>query len=57
MKKTLFLMAAVIAVSMTAYRYIHPVGAVFGIYGMKISAYLQPKVHKVMTSRNIHLNG
>ncbi len=55
--KRLFLMAAVIAVSMTAYRYIHPVGAVFGIYGMKISAYLQPKVHKVMASRNIHLNG
>lgn len=44
--KRMFIMAVVIVVSMTAYRYIHPVGTVFGIYGMKISAYLQPMVHK-----------
>lgn len=53
--KRLFLMAAVIVVSMTAYRYIHPVGTVFGIYGMKISAYLQPTVHKFITAKKLHL--
>lgn len=49
--KRLFIMAVAIAVSMTAYRYIHPVGAVFGIYGVKISAYLQPIVHKIIMAR------
>ena len=48
--KRMFIMAVVIVVSMTAYRYIHPVGTVFGIYGMKISAYLQPIVHKFIVA-------
>lgn len=48
--KRMFIMAVVIVVSMTAYRYIHPVGTVFGIYGMKISAYLQPMVHKFIVA-------
>ena len=48
--KRMFIMAVVIVVSMTAYRYIHPVGTVFGIYGMKISASLQPMVHKFIVA-------
>ena len=48
--KRMFIMAVVIVISMTAYRYIHPVGTVFGIYGMKISAYLQPMVHKFIVA-------
>ena len=48
--KRMFIMAVVIVISMTAYRYIHPVGTVFGIYGMKISAYLQPIVHKFIVA-------
>jgi hypothetical protein len=43
----LVIMAVVLALSMTQYRYIHPVGTVCGIYGLKISAFLQPQVHKL----------
>ena len=43
----LFIMAALLAVSMMAYKYIHPVGTVLGLFGIKISAYLQPLVHRI----------
>jgi hypothetical protein len=45
------IMAVVLAVSMTLYRYIHPVGTVCGIFGLKISAFLQPAVHKLRIRR------
>lgn len=45
------IMAVVLAVSMTWYRYIHPVGMVFGIFGVKICALMQPWVHRVKSSR------
>ncbi|MFG6394098.1 MAG: ATP synthase subunit I [Lachnospiraceae bacterium] len=44
--KRFFFMAVVLAVSMAGYKYVHPVGTVLGMFGMKISAYLQPVVHK-----------
>lgn len=46
--RRLFFMALIIAVSMIFYKYFHPVGAVIGIFGMKISAYMQPIVHKAI---------
>jgi len=45
--KRLFFMAAVVAVSIVFYKYIHPAGVVLGLFGIKISAYLQPFVHKM----------
>ncbi|MCI9077793.1 MAG: DUF2076 domain-containing protein [Lachnospiraceae bacterium] len=45
--KRFFFMAVVLAVSMAGYKYIHPAGTVLGLFGMKISAYLQPVVHKM----------
>jgi hypothetical protein len=44
----LVIMAVVLALSMTWYRYIHPVGTVCGIFGLKISAFLQPTVHRLL---------
>lgn len=38
----LAIMAVVLAISMTQYRYFHPVGTVLGIFGMKMSAFMQP---------------
>ncbi len=40
------IMAAVLTLSMLAYEYIHPVGTVLGLFGMKIGAFGQPLVHK-----------
>ena len=48
--KRFFVMAVVLAVAMTQYRYIHPIGTVLGMFGMKISAGMQPKLHKRMTA-------
>ena len=45
--KSLFFMALVVAVSMAGYKYVHPLGTILGLFGMKISAYLQPTVHKI----------
>lgn len=45
------IMAVVLAVSMTQYRYIHPIGTVLGIFGLKICAFLQPWVHKMRQKR------
>lgn len=43
----LAIMAVVLAVSMVGYRKIHPVGTVFGIFGVKVCALMQPLVHKL----------
>lgn len=48
--KRFLVMAVVLALTMTQYRYIHPVGTVLGMFGMKISAFMQPKLHKLMTA-------
>ncbi len=42
----LAVMAVVLAVSMTQYRYLHPLGVVLGIYGVKISALIQPLLQR-----------
>lgn len=42
------IMAVVLAAAMIGYRYAHPVGAVLGIFGVKLCAYFQPVVHKVI---------
>lgn len=46
--KRLFFMALVVALSMAGYRYAHPLGTIFGLFGTKVSAYLQPTVHRIM---------
>ena len=43
----LAIMAVVLAVSMTQYRYIHPIGMVLGIFGLKVCALMQPWTHKL----------
>ena len=42
----LFIMALVVGGAMVFYTYVHPVGVVVGIWGLKVAAWLQPKVHK-----------
>ena len=41
-----FIMAAVLTLSMIWYGYIHPIGVVLGLMGVKMTAYIQPYVHK-----------
>lgn len=45
--KRLFFMALIVAISMSGYKYVHPLGTILGLFGIKISAYLQPMVHKI----------
>ena len=47
------IMAVVLAVSMAGYRYIHPIGVALGIFGMKISAFMQPMVHNLWKKRKL----
>lgn len=44
--KRMAIMAVVMGVSMVLWQYIHPVGTVLGIFGMKIAAFLYPALHK-----------
>ncbi len=44
----MFLMAAVIGVSMVFSVYIHPVGVVLGLFGVKATALCNPIIHKQM---------
>ena len=46
--KRMCMMAVILAVSMIYPHYMHPVGVVCGVYGMKISALLYPKLHPVL---------
>lgn len=48
-----FIMAAVLMVSMLWYQYIHPIGVVLGLMGVKITAYIQPYVHKFTVRKSI----
>ena len=50
--KRFLVMAVVLAAAMMEYRYIHPIGTVLGMFGVKISAFMQPKIHRSMTSQN-----
>lgn len=40
------IMALVVGGSVYLGRYVHPAGVVLGIFGMKVSAYMQPVIHK-----------
>lgn len=42
----MFFMGAAVAVSMLLAEYIHPVGVVLGIFGVKITALLNPLLHR-----------
>lgn len=44
----MFIMAAVIGVSMVFSGYIHPVGVVLGLFGVKATALCNPLIHKQM---------
>ncbi|MCH5269102.1 MAG: ATP synthase subunit I [Lachnospiraceae bacterium] len=41
-------MAVVLAVSMYFYQYAHPLGTILTLFGVKLSAFAQPTVHKFM---------
>ena len=41
-----FIMVAVLMVSMIWYSYVHPIGVVLGLMGVKMTAYMQPYVHR-----------
>lgn len=43
------IMALVVGLSMVFYVYIHPVGVVLGIWGLKAAAWIQPLLHKYRT--------
>ena len=48
-----FIMAAVLMGSMIFYGYVHPIGVVLGLMGVKITAYIQPFVHKYIAGKFI----
>ena len=41
------IMAVVLAVSMYFYEYVHPLGTILTLFGVKFSAFAQPTVHKL----------
>lgn len=49
--KRIFIMGIVLAVSMVYPQYIHPVGTVCGMFGMKIAAFIYPVLHKYLSKR------
>jgi ATP synthase I chain len=48
-----FIMAAVLTLSMIWYGYIHPIGVVLGLMGVKMTAYIQPYVHKFLQKKSM----
>lgn len=44
------IMALVVGGAMMFYTYVHPIGVVIGIWGLKVAAWIQPMVHKHRTS-------
>lgn len=45
------IMAVVLGVSMVYYSWIHPIGVVFGLFGIKITALFYPVYHKLFEKR------
>ncbi|MDE6853311.1 MAG: hypothetical protein K2J67_12665 [Lachnospiraceae bacterium] len=41
-------MALCAGASVYLYRYVHPVGMILGLFGVKVSAFLYPSVHKIL---------
>ncbi len=44
-------MAACAGMSVCLYRYIHPVGMILGMFGVKVSAFLYPAVHRILQGK------
>ena len=44
-------MALCAGASVYLYRYIHPVGMILGLFGVKISAFLYPSIHKIFEEK------
>jgi len=44
----MLIMAAVIGLSMVVSAYVHPIGVVLGLFGIKVTALLNPVIHKLM---------
>lgn len=47
----MFIMAVALALSMLGSRYVHPVGMVLGLFGAKVTALLNPVLHKQLLKR------
>lgn len=45
--RRMVIMAVCMGLSMYLYRYVHPVGVVLGLFGVKVGAFLQPTVHRI----------
>lgn len=46
------IMTVVLVIAMTQYRYVHPIGTVLGLFGMKIAAFMQPAIHRLRFQKN-----
>lgn len=44
----IFIMGAVLAVSMLLSEHLHPIGVVVGLFGVKITALINPLIHKLV---------
>lgn len=47
-------MAVCAGASVYLYRYIHPVGMILGLFGIKASAFLYPMVHRILQRKDPH---
>lgn len=47
-------MAVCAGASVYLYRYIHPVGMILGLFGVKVSAFLYPAVHRILQMKSPH---
>lgn len=44
--RRMVMMAVCMGASMYLYRYVHPLGVILGLFGVKIGAFLQPVIHR-----------
>ena len=49
----MLIMAAVCAYGFVCSKYVHPVGIILGLFGIKVSALAYPAVHKALEKRRI----
>lgn len=49
----LFFMGAAVAVSLVLSDYIHPIGVILGLFGVKVTALLNPVLHKYLTKKRV----
>lgn len=49
--KRMIAMALCAGASVYLYRYIHPFGVILGLFGVKISAFLYPSIHKIFEKK------